>query len=124
MTLLLHPNQRQRKWFRLLLLITLGIFSLLLFGNPDYPQPVANTDKWAHLFGFASLALLLHLAFRWPFWLHLTTLALYAGLVEVIQSFLPYRYADPMDWAADMLGALLMLTTLEVMKRRWQPQQS
>ncbi|WP_417349169.1 VanZ family protein [Ferrimonas sp.] len=119
MMILTSPNPQQRLWFRFSLLLMLAAFSYLLFGKPSYPQPIAHTDKLGHLFGFAALAMMLHLAFDWPRWQQLLVLAGYAGLVELVQSRLPYRQADPMDFLADMAGALMFHLFLMLVVK-WQ----
>ncbi|WP_245595609.1 MULTISPECIES: VanZ family protein [Ferrimonas] len=119
MMILTSPSPQQRQWFRFSLLLVIGAFSYLLFGEPSYPQPFSHTDKLGHLAGFATLALLLHLAFDWPKSWQFAVLALYAGLVELVQSYLPYRQADPMDWLADMAGVLMFHLFLAAV-RRWQ----
>ena len=78
--------------------------------------PVVPTDKLLHTLAFGGLTLLLARAAHW-----LRPRAssgkqlLGAGfvssglglLLEIFQSFVPYRSADAWDWVADTLGAAL-----------------
>jgi VanZ family protein len=81
-------------------------------GNP----PMGVSDKTAH---FAAFGLMVPLFARALGYLHpdggrtravlvATALSSFAGaLLEVWQSFIPYRSADVRDWIADTIGAVL-----------------
>jgi VanZ family protein len=74
------------------------------------------TDKLLHTLAFGGLALLLARAAHWirPA-SSISKKLLSAGLMssllglllEVCQAFVPYRSADPWDWVADTVGAVL-----------------
>lgn len=77
------------------------------------PQHFPQLDKVIHAAAFAGLALLVCTgAAGWwrpglQFYLVvICSLALYAGIDELTQGFVPYRQSDPRDWLADMLGTL------------------
>ncbi len=90
--------------FKLLLLITLLIISYLVFSRPGYNQSIAHIDKVGHFSGFFILSALSHLAFRPRWYLLFFGLIAYAGIIEIVQSYLPYRSASWADLAADILG--------------------
>lgn len=101
--------RRSRRAFQAVFGGCLVLF-LILAVLPVPPEIVPSlSDKAEHLLAFLLLGLLAHLG--WPtlsylrFWLPL--LALYGGLIELIQSFLPYRSADPWDLFADLVGLAL-----------------
>ena len=71
--------------------------------------PVASTgwDKTDHLLGFAALAMtglwMLPVQVRAHAWLMLG-LIIFGGLIEVLQTFIPHRQGDVVDWLADAIG--------------------
>nr|WP_250885740.1 VanZ family protein [Shewanella jiangmenensis] len=90
--------------FKIFLLIALVVTSYLVFSKPNYPQTIPNLDKVGHFGSFFGLAWLTQLAFRPRWYTMLGALALYAGLIEVVQSRLPYRSASWGDIVADLAG--------------------
>ena len=71
-----------------------------------------NSDKVIHFAAYAGLAFLLALAMRpqrrsglWTYAALYATAASYAVVDELIQSLVPGRSADPLDWLADVCGA-------------------
>lgn len=69
---------------------------------------VQHSDKLNHMMAFFILAGLTkgamptkRLGLRW------LVLLSYALLIELIQSFLPYRFADTLDFVADVIGILI-----------------
>lgn len=84
------------------------------------PQPLLappnwlGADKAGHFAAYAGLGALLcraylgsGLAGSAAFWLAALTASLYGASDEWHQSFVPNRSADPADWLADSLGAVL-----------------
>ena len=93
-------------------MITLLTISYLVFSRPGYNQSIPHIDKMGHFGSFFILSALTHLAFR-PKWLYLLLgLIGYAGLIEVVQSYLPYRSASWADLAADILGIVVFYLLL------------
>jgi len=85
---------------------------------PGLPQPLgfAWGDKLLHALVYTGFGLTLTVALRAWFphrsfrFLAIWTVllgALYAASDEVHQLFVPYRVADPLDWAADVVGVVL-----------------
>jgi VanZ family protein len=81
----------------------------------DLPR-IPGVDKALHAGGYAVLGVLFYRAYRsrWPNasgWAtanaSLISAAVYGFTDELHQSFVPSRTADPWDWLADTLGALL-----------------
>jgi VanZ family protein len=81
----------------------------------DLPR-IPGLDKVLHAGGYGLLGILFYRAYRsrWPNasgWAtanaSLISAALYGLTDELHQSFVPSRTADPWDWLADTLGALL-----------------
>jgi len=68
-----------------------------------------HADKVGHFLIFFSLALLLDLSFKLTINKSLIILSAYGVLIEVMQSFLPYRDASAGDILADILGVVVYL---------------
>nr|WP_210147114.1 VanZ family protein [Shewanella sp. WXL01] len=97
------------------MIVTFIIVSYLVFSKPgNYPVTFQHMDKVGHLGSFFALSYLAYYAFK-PKWYILTSiLTLYAILIEVIQSQLPYRNASVDDVAADLLGVGLFYVCLKI----------
>lgn len=68
-------------------------------------MPTTGWDKSNHVLAFATLAFLAHQAWRSErMWLVLVCLLAYGALIEILQSFMPDRYAEWSDLWADGLG--------------------
>ncbi len=102
-----------------MLLSALLVVSYLVFSQPvKVAHGLPHFDKISHFAAFFGLAALLQLASgikrRWQ----LLLLSYYAGLIEVIQYYLPYRSAEWLDLAADLSGACLFYLLL-LMAQQW-----
>lgn len=110
---------RRRPW------LALGVYWVMafvvthlppIFEKDDTPgfEPPIGPDKVVHFFGFAALAFLLMNTLRrlsTPVAVGLTLLlcAIYGVFDELTQP--PFaRTADPWDWVADMVGAIVGIT--------------
>ncbi|WP_428244360.1 VanZ family protein [Gynuella sp.] len=90
-------------------------------------QPAGSNDKVNHLIAYFGLALLIDAAFpKRSFWgIKVLSLATFGILIEVAQSFFPYRTFSLADWGADLIGLLLyygctpLLKKTFVLKARW-----
>nr|WP_239480546.1 VanZ family protein [Parashewanella hymeniacidonis] len=87
-----------------MLVVTVLIISYLVFSRPGYNQSFPHIDKIGHMGSFFLLSALTHLAFKPKWWRLMSGLIAYAGLIEVVQSYLPYRSASWADFGADILG--------------------
>ncbi|MCE9525634.1 MAG: VanZ family protein [Planctomycetales bacterium] len=116
----------------ILILAGTAAYWLLLFAGTHAPGNVVNaggnTDKVYHFFAFFGLTILLcgsMASFRRP------GTALYATIVglvaaygifdELTQMLIPNRTADPLDWLADMSGAILGVLTFSLLHRLFCP---
>ncbi len=106
---LLNDAAARRGWCWLLAALLLATSWLAVASGP---APVPGGDKLHHVLGFAVLALVASLAGA-PGWRHAgwaaAGLLLYGGLIEAVQSQLPWRSAEWADWLADALGTVLGL---------------
>ncbi len=112
------------KWFR----IALPVYWLALIVATHYPQvrlpdEIPQSDKIVHASAFGVLALLfwMFLKSRRPLnaasvWIAALVLIPYAALDEYLQQFVG-RQTDLMDWIADLIGIVCVLTVLEVRRR-------
>ncbi|QNM95035.1 VanZ family protein [Chitinimonas koreensis] len=104
MPILLHPRLAQAA----ALLATLIVAYASLMHNPPLPE-VPQSDKWAHLLGYACLAS------AWLLALPRHRLALVLGaigygiLIECLQGLTDYRSFDPLDMLANGAGCLIGL---------------
>ena len=93
-----------------------ALLVLVLSLMPTVPHmPTTGWDKANHLLAFAVLAWLGCQAFPWRTATVLLGLLAYGALIEVLQSFTPYRFAEWNDVWADGLGLLAgwLLTQLQ-----------
>jgi VanZ family protein len=91
------------------------------------------TDKLLHTLAFGGLALLLARAAHWlrPA-VSISKKLLSAGLgssllgllLEICQAFVPYRSADPWDWVADTVGAVLAGSLAFALLHYWVPRRA
>ena len=91
------------RWLLGIAMVALMVLSLM---PASLSLPSTGWDKSNHMLGFAVLAVLGHFAWpgrRWPMLLGLLA---YGGLIEVLQSFTPDRFAEVGDLVADGAGLL------------------
>jgi len=82
-------------------MLTILVLSLM---PPSPSMPTTGWDKGNHALGFAALALLSHWSWPGRTVLALAGLLAYGGLIEVLQSLTPSRYAEFGDLFADGVG--------------------
>jgi VanZ family protein len=104
-----------RYWLPLIAYCLL-IFLQSSLDNPVDLPSIAHVDKVLHAGGYGLLGILFYRAFRsrWPTasgWTlanaSLLSAAFYGMSDEIHQYFVPGRSADPWDWLADTIGAML-----------------
>ena len=84
------------------------VYYLSSLSDLNSPLHFPQSDKLMHLGEYGVLAALLFLPGLRPLPV-LGLTAVYAALDEFHQSFVPGRDASPWDWAADVVGVLLVL---------------
>ena len=94
----------KNRLFKLFLIVAVIVVSYLVFSKPNYPQSIPHLDKVGHLGSFLLLSYLTYLAFRPRGWVVTASMASYAVMIELVQSYLPYRSASTGDVIADMAG--------------------
>ena len=73
---------------------------------------IRDSDKIVHFLAFLILTFLLDISLRNPINIQryaILFLIIYAGFIEFIQYFLPYRSAEIYDFFSDLLGILVYL---------------
>lgn len=110
-------------------LVALPVYWVTLFIATHYPRvaipgQIPHSDKLIHFAAFGLLALL-----RWWFerarrplsdrfvWTSGAVLVAYAALDEYLQQFVG-RFTDPADFVANACGIVVVLTVLELHRRR------
>jgi VanZ family protein len=91
---------------------------LLAFLLPTPATPLAESqhfDKVVHFGIFLGFALLFYRERHWNAWWTFLISTAFAGVIELVQSTLPYRQGDWLDFAAGAagagVGAILVLVT-------------
>jgi VanZ family protein len=80
---------------------------LILSLAPASPElPTTGWDKTNHCLGFFALAILGLSAYPRRIMVVMSGLLVYGGLIEVLQSFTTYRFAEWLDWMADGVGVV------------------
>ena len=71
----------------------------------ELPAILHTLMPYAHLLSFSVLAVMMFMA-RWPMpkWGVVLCLALYGGATEIVQSFIPPRTPEWIDWFQDLGG--------------------
>lgn len=88
---------------------------------PDYsalPEVVSYSDLANHAAAFAVLAVLYALSYHHTPGRIVLALLSYGIFIEAVQALLPTRYASVEDIAADMVGVVLGVGTIELLKRK------
>lgn len=101
---MLKPSLAVWRWLLALAMLAVLVMSL---APASVDLPSTGWDKTNHLLGFGVLGLLGHRAFPRRVVMVLVGLLAYGGLIEVLQSFTPDRYAEWGDVVADGMGLLL-----------------
>jgi len=89
-----------------LALAMLGLLVLSLM-PPSEALPTTGWDKSNHMLGFAVLGALGQWAWPGRGTMVFLSLLAYGGLIEVLQSLTPDRFAELMDIVADGIGLLV-----------------
>ena len=116
----MKPNRKRSIIFTIAMVLYLAVVGYLLFANFEKLSSVPKiflgipTDKIVHFCMFFPFPILAYLAYD-----HLTNTPLkalaalisicaigciFAGLTEIVQGMLPYRYEDIHDYAADCIA--------------------
>ena len=99
-------GDRAALWIWVFGIVALVVLVLALM--PTVPHmPTTGWDKTNHLLAFAVLAWLGCHAYPQHLALVLSGLLAYGALIEILQSFTSYRFADWHDLLADGVGLLL-----------------
>ena len=112
-------KQRVMIAFRLILVLILTFISWQATIRIGIEVPISNSDKLLHFLAFYTLAFLLDFAFPKSRFgvLKIIILIGYGGLIEVVQSFLPYRSAELADLITDIIGISAYALTIPILRR-------
>ena len=98
--------------YRAVFVFVLFFISYGAFRPTELSQSILYLDKVVHFLAFLILTFLLDLSLRDPIKVQkyaILFLITYAGSIEFIQYFLPYRSAEIFDFLSDLLGILVYL---------------
>lgn len=106
----------------LVALVTGGVvayYALVFTGPfPDHPLLYGHNDLALHVLAFAALStIVLLLGYAW--WWSIAGLILFAGLIEIVQRFLPDRTADWLDFAGSVTGIALAAILVGGLRLVW-----
>ena len=110
-------------FYRFIFGLSILFISYSAFTPSDSNSSIENLDKILHFTAFLYLAFLLDLSSKYPLNENkqlLLVLIFYAGLIEFIQFFLPYRSAETLDFLFDLLGILVYFVFAPRIKLRLQ----
>ena len=119
------PLAYPRRWqlaSAVLLLLVLGaaLAPALLPWLTNEAPALPQIDKWMHGITFAFLALWFTGQYARRTWAWIVLgLCVYGAIIEVGQSFIPYRTAEWADLAADALGALVGIAIAATVTGGW-----
>ena len=136
----MKPNRTRSIIFSIAMVLYIGVVAYLLFANFEKLSSIPRlflgipTDKVVHFCMFFPFPILAYLAYdkltdtplkAFAALLSICAIgAIFAGLTEIGQSLLPYRYEDISDFRADCLAIVLagILTfIIDVVKMRREP---
>jgi VanZ family protein len=120
---LLNADTVRVHWRRLLLMLVV-IVAWLSFAPASGQQTFDHADKLAHAAAFFALGAAA--ALSWSHSRRVTqraalALLAYGALIEAVQSMLPSRSADGLDFLADAAGVALGLWVVHALRVRWPP---
>ena len=98
--------------YRSFFVLALFFISYGAFTSTESSQSILYLDKVFHFLAFLILTFLLDSSLRDPISTQkyaILFLIVYAGSIEFIQYFLPYRSAEIFDFFSDLLGVLVYL---------------
>lgn len=113
----------------LLVYVPLAVYWVIIFTATSIPvdglpKLFDAQDKLEHFAAYFILEILLALTLHFqdkfstlkakPILFSLLLLSLYAALDEIHQYFIPGRYADVLDWAADVIGGAIAIFLLRI----------
>lgn len=113
----------------LLVYVPLAVYWVIIFTATSIPvdglpKLFDAQDKLEHFAAYFILEILLALTLHFqdkfstlkakPILFSLLLLSLYAALDEIHQYFIPGRYADVLDWTADVIGGAIAIFLLRI----------
>ena len=117
----------------LLVYVPLAVYWVIIFTATSIPvdglpKLFDAQDKLEHFAAYFILEILLALTLHFqdkfstlkakPILFSLLLLSLYAALDEIHQYFIPGRYADVLDWTADVIGGAIAIFLLRIFFQR------
>lgn len=136
----MKPNRTRSIIFSIAMVLYIGVVAYLLFANFEKLSSIPRlflgipTDKVVHFCMFFPFPILAYLAYdkltdtplkAFAALLSICAIgAIFAGLTEIGQSLLPYRYEDISDFRADCLAigiASILTFIIDVVKMRREP---
>lgn len=117
---MIKPNSKKTTLLKVVFIISV-IFASFLFLKQSGHSGISfqHADKIAHFLIFFSLTLLLDLSFKLSVSKNLLILSTYAVIIELLQSFLPYRTASLGDILADILGVIIYIFICRKLFRKY-----
>ena len=115
--LIKRPMQIIRFSFRIVLVISISLISILSFQEVNFESSFNFLDKVFHFLCFIYLTLVTWLSRILNKDLHVYVIVLaYGILIEIVQRFLPYRSFEYLDIFADFVGIIGGLIIIKIFK--------
>ena len=103
--------------FRILLVISISIVTILSIKEVNIEPSVKFLDKALHFLCFSYLTFITWLSRILNKDLHVYVIVLaYGILIEIVQRFLPYRSFEYLDIFADFIGIIAGLIIIKILK--------
>ena len=103
--------------FRIVLVISISLISILSFQEVNFESSFNFLDKVLHFLCFIYLTLVTWLSRILNKDLHVYVIVLaYGILIEIVQRFLPYRSFEYLDIFADFVGIIGGLIIIKIFK--------
>ena len=113
------PLRYPRFWLGSSLVLLITVLALSAIRSP-VQSAFSNTDKWTHLLAFTFLMIWFSGLFRFRLSaLVAVGLLIYGILIEVLQTFVVYRYSEPADVLFDLFGILIGWALSAAGLRHW-----
>lgn len=110
------------KIFTVMFITSLIINCFLFFSQQNFASTIEHGDKYGHVLVFFVLSLLIYKGSKLTTSIQIILLTVFGIMVEIIQSYIPYRSGSVDDVMADILGIALFYTFAPLVVKKLRSQ--